>query len=114
MRVPSDPDYFYVMQSDGNIVSYNSKTGKAVWSSSTKNNLGLGTPGGYSIVFQDDGNLVIYDIEQVAIWVSVTYIGSFPTRWTFYHGMMTLEDDSRETLFNTYGPYPIFGYAAIV
>ena len=60
VRVPSDPDFFYAMQSDGNFVSYNSKTRKAVWSTGSQ---GLGTKGDYNMYFQDDGNLVIYDIK---------------------------------------------------
>jgi hypothetical protein len=48
------------MQSDGNFVSYNSKTRQAVWSTGSQ---GLGTKGDYNMYFQDDGNLVIYDIN---------------------------------------------------
>ncbi|KAF9120739.1 hypothetical protein BGW39_011131 [Mortierella sp. 14UC] len=56
VRMPSDPDYAYVMQSDGKFVSYNTKTGKSVWSTQSQ---GRGVKGDYSIVFQGDGNLVI-------------------------------------------------------
>ncbi|KAF8926052.1 hypothetical protein BGZ47_002921, partial [Haplosporangium gracile] len=55
VRVPSDLDHMYVLQSDGNFVSYNVGTGKAVSSTQSQ---GRGTPGDYSIVFQTDGNLV--------------------------------------------------------
>jgi hypothetical protein len=67
------PGYAYVMQSDGNFVSYNLRTGKAVWSTGSQ---GKGTHGDYDIIFQDDGNLVIYDIHGKPIWSTNTFDGS--------------------------------------
>ncbi|KAG0270931.1 hypothetical protein BGZ95_001349, partial [Linnemannia exigua] len=48
---------------DGNFVSYNTKTKKAVWSTQSQ---GRGIKGDYSIVFQLDGKLVIYDKDGAA------------------------------------------------
>ncbi|GJJ73243.1 hypothetical protein EMPS_05601 [Entomortierella parvispora] len=77
VRVPSDPDYFYAMQSDGNFVSYEVKTKKAIWSTSSQ---GKGTPGSYNILFQEDGNLVIYDKNGNPTWSSETHYGA-PGSW---------------------------------
>ncbi|KAF9079433.1 hypothetical protein BGX23_004104, partial [Mortierella sp. AD031] len=95
VRVPSDPDYAYVLQSDGNFVSYNTKTGKAVWSTQSQ---GRGVKGDYSIVFQRDGNLVIYDKYGTATWSSGTHFGSPDAfrvsvrYWQFHDGKMFLSD----------------------
>ncbi|KAF9539253.1 hypothetical protein EC957_005601 [Mortierella hygrophila] len=72
IQVPSDPDHAYVMQSDGNFVSYNTKTGQAVWSTQSQ---GHGTKGDYSILFQNDGNLVIYDKKGTPTWGSRSFHG---------------------------------------
>ncbi|KAF8925487.1 hypothetical protein BGZ47_003231, partial [Haplosporangium gracile] len=95
IRVPSDPDHAYVMQSDGNFVSYNTKTGKAVWSTQSQ---GLGTKGDYSILFQNDGNLVIYDKKGAPTWGSGSFhrgLDAFRVKalfWQFRDGHMFLTD----------------------
>ncbi|KAG0056767.1 hypothetical protein BGZ89_002011 [Linnemannia elongata] len=96
VRVASNPNFFYAMQSDGNFVSYNSKTGQAVWSTGSQ---GLVTKGGYNMLFQQDGNLVIYDISGEPIWASSTYDGSPDTfrikthYWQFHDGHMFISDE---------------------
>jgi hypothetical protein len=54
-----------VMQSDGNLVLYNT-SGAALWSSGT-----YGNPGAY-LTLQSDGNLVIYSSSGAALWDSRT------------------------------------------
>ncbi|KAF9577626.1 hypothetical protein BGW38_007050, partial [Lunasporangiospora selenospora] len=94
IRVPSDPDFIYALQSDGNFVSYNLKTGKAV---AATGSTGLGTKGLHSIVYQNDGNLVIYDRKGKATWSSGTYQGSgqtyrlTPTFLFFKGGHMSIQ-----------------------
>ena len=56
------------MQSDGNLVLYNSKTNNAIWASGTFNK---GTPP-YQFKYQSDGNLVLYDNTNKALWTSNT------------------------------------------
>ncbi|KAG0063484.1 hypothetical protein BGZ90_002624, partial [Linnemannia elongata] len=95
IKALSDPDHAYVMQSDGNFVSYNTKTGQAVWSTQSQ---GKGTPGDYSIYFQNDGNLVIYDAKGAPTWSSGAFHGSadaFRVKalfWQFRDGHMFLTD----------------------
>ncbi|KAG9070378.1 hypothetical protein KI688_009715 [Linnemannia hyalina] len=110
VRVPSDPDFFYAMQSDGNFVSYNSKTRQAVWSTSSQ---GLGTKGDYNMYFQEDGNLVIYDIKGKSsvckpIWSSVTHDGSprnlrlKAVDWQFRDGHMSITDGSARAVWGSF------------
>ncbi|KAF8946573.1 hypothetical protein BGZ47_000171 [Haplosporangium gracile] len=91
------PDYMYVLQSDGNFVSYNIKTKKAIWSTQSQ---GLGAKGSYSMFFQVDGNLVIYDAKGTPTWASGSWHGSSanfriePFYWYFKEGHMYLSDAS--------------------
>ncbi|KAF9153498.1 hypothetical protein BG015_003278 [Linnemannia schmuckeri] len=110
VRLSSDPDHIYVLQSDGNFVSYNSKTGKAVWSTQSQ---GRGTKGDYSIFFQTDGDLIIYDINGVATWSSASHFGSpdaFRLKvasWQFRDGHMYLSDSAGRAVW---GIYPAFAH----
>ncbi|KAF8950969.1 hypothetical protein BGZ46_004226, partial [Entomortierella lignicola] len=105
VRVPSDPDYLYAMQSDGNFVSYNSATGAQIWSTKSGGN---GTAGGYNIIFQEDGNLVIYDNTGSSIWSSQTWYSSDqsfrlnPMYWEFKQGNMALCGDEGQCSWGTY------------
>jgi hypothetical protein len=58
--------YYLVYQSDGNLVLYSNRFGKALWASNT-----AGQPG-ESCVMQPDGNLVIYDGDGHPLWASNT------------------------------------------
>lgn len=95
IRNPKNPDYAYDMQSDENFVSYNTKTGKAVWSTHTQ---GLGTKGDYSILFRNDGHLVIYNKTSAATWGSRSFHGSPDALrvkvvvWQFHDGHMYLSN----------------------
>ena len=51
-----------VMQSDGNFVFYNNSLTTAVWSTSTYNNAGS------YLDLQDDGNLVVRNSSNSALW----------------------------------------------
>jgi hypothetical protein len=57
------------MQSDRNLILYNTKNNIAVWTSNTYNK---GTPP-YQFKYQSDGNLVLYDSKDTALWSSNTY-----------------------------------------
>ncbi|KAG0306383.1 hypothetical protein BGZ97_000766 [Linnemannia gamsii] len=101
----SHPDYMYVLQSDGNFVSYNIKTKKAIWSTQSQ---GHGAKGSYSMFFQLDGNLAIYDAKGTAIWASGTWDGSStrfrnkPSIWYFNKGHMLLSDSVGNAAWATY------------
>jgi hypothetical protein len=92
------------LQSDGNFVSYNTKTGKTI---SSTNSHGLGTKGDYSILFQPDGNLVIYDINGKATWSTASYSGSPDAyrlkaqHWQFIYGQMYVSDDAGHAIWST-------------
>lgn len=95
---------FYAMQSDGDFVQYG-PDGSHYWSTGSA---GRGTPGDYRIVFQADGNLVIYDIKGVAIWYTATKIGApnafrlYPYYWVFISNFMYLKDKSLDhTIWST-------------
>ncbi|KAF9132211.1 hypothetical protein BG015_003736 [Linnemannia schmuckeri] len=114
VRVPSDPNFFYALQSDGNFVSYNIKTGQAVWSTGSQ---GLGTKGDYDMAFQGDGNLVLYDVTGKAIWSSATYDGS-PDRfrinaefWQFRDGHMFISDLIGRS---AWGTFPSFAHTDVI
>lgn len=55
--------YSLVFQQDGNLVSYDTSTAQAIWSSKT------GQSGADTAVFQSDGNLVVYK-NGTALWHS--------------------------------------------
>ncbi|KAJ3310136.1 hypothetical protein HDU76_003439, partial [Blyttiomyces sp. JEL0837] len=57
----------WTLQTDGNLIL--TDNGIAIWQSGTSNK---GTAP-YSLIMQDDGNLVIYDTKHAAIWASNTY-----------------------------------------
>lgn len=61
------------MQRDGNLVLYNtygdvSSPGAPMWASKM---CGRGT-GPYKLIMQDDGNLVIHDVDHIPIWATNT------------------------------------------
>ncbi|KAF9284465.1 hypothetical protein BGZ74_001717 [Mortierella antarctica] len=115
VRAPSDPDFFYAMQSDGNFVGYNSKTGKAV---SSTGSAGLGTKGDYNILFQEDGNFVIYDVMGKATWSSGTFFGAdntfrlYSAFWLFNDGHFFIQDSASITMWGT-GTYYVYEKVSI-
>ncbi len=60
--------YRLQMQSDGNLVTYDSKD-RAIWASNTWNK-GVGP---FKLFMQDDGNLVVYDSTGLPTWASGSY-----------------------------------------
>jgi hypothetical protein len=62
----NDGQFFFVYQTDGNLVLYSNRTGNPLWASNT-----AGQPAGICIM-QADGNLVIYDPDAVPLWASNT------------------------------------------
>ena len=54
--------YALVMQTDGNLVEYNS-SGRPLWASNTRGNMS-------AVVLQSDGNLVMYNTSGRAVWAN--------------------------------------------
>ena len=91
----SGGDILY-MQTDGNLVEYNS-SGTAVWASNTSNN-----PGAY-LALQIDGNLVIYSSGGTALWATGTvqnpnnldYVNTYVNEGAILFGGQSLQTASR-------------------
>jgi hypothetical protein len=82
--------YTLIMQTDGNLVEYNS-SGIPLWASDT-----YGEPGNY-VVMQSDGNLVVYSSSGQPRWASGTYgIGG----GTAY---LTIQGDSNVVIYDSSG-----------
>jgi subtilase family serine protease len=79
------------MQSDGNLVLYNTTNGMAVWSSGT-----YGNPGAYAVV-QSDGNFVVYSAGGKALWAS-------STDGTSVRQFVAVQDDGNMVIYRTYVP----------
>ena len=62
---------YVIMQSDGNLVQYNS-SGGAIWASGTNNSAGARTN------MQNDGNLVIYNSSNSPVWATGTWGHTVP------------------------------------
>src|SRR5579859_3052009 len=62
----ADGQFFFIYQTDGNLVLYSNRTGSALWASNTG-----GKPAGVCVM-QTDGNLVIYDPDANPLWASNT------------------------------------------
>jgi hypothetical protein len=58
--------YSLDMQSDGNLVEYDSSSGAAIWASGTSGNPGA------RVVMQGDGNLVLYSSSGSPLWATGT------------------------------------------
>ncbi|KAF9996872.1 hypothetical protein BGZ79_009410 [Entomortierella chlamydospora] len=116
IQVAGDPNYFYAMQSDGNFVGYNTNTGQAI--SSTASN-GLGTKGAYTIIFQSDGNLVIYDAKRKATFSSATYIGGpnsqrlIPSFLGFEGGSFYINDGTGHPMWSSSALYYTYADVSI-
>ncbi len=79
------------MQTDGNFVVYNygnGSVGGALWNSGTNSG------SGYKVVFQGDGNLVIYDANGSAKWAS----GTNPSG-----ASLSLQSDGNLVIYNSSG-----------
>jgi hypothetical protein len=92
LRSPAG-QYTFTMQTDGNLVLYNT-AGKALWASNTSN-----TGGGTSsyALLQTDGNFVVYNNLNIPQWnrfQGLTVTGSTPT--TTY---LTVQDDGNVVIY---------------
>jgi hypothetical protein len=85
----SSNGYTLIMQSDGNLVEYDSR-GLAVWDTVTE---GLG--GAYATV-QSDGNLVVYNSQNAPLWNSVTEGRGSST--------LAMQADGNLVVYNARGP----------
>ncbi len=83
----ADRRYRLVFQADGNLVLYS--TNRALWSANTQNS------GANHVSLQDDGNMVIYDINSRAIWNTRTF-GNGPSR-------LVIQQDGNLVLYNGAG-----------
>ncbi len=72
--ISSGQSYFVVMQTDGNFVLYSSgaKNGRGSDMPTWASNTGGISSGPYSLVMQNDGNLVVLDGIQRPLWASNT------------------------------------------
>jgi hypothetical protein len=62
--------FTFIYQSDGNLVLYRNRDGKALWASNT-----FGQSAGRCFM-QADGNLVIYDPSGAPVWATNTAVQS--------------------------------------
>jgi pimeloyl-ACP methyl ester carboxylesterase len=83
----ADGRFDFVYQGDGNLVLY--QQGSALWASNTH-----GTPG--VVVMQHDGNFVMYDASDVAIWWSGSSHGH-PGAW------LIVQDDGNVVIYSESG-----------
>ncbi len=87
----SSGGYTMVMQTDGNLVEYNS-SGSAIWATDT-----AGTGSNDFLAMQSDGNMVVYSASGSPLWQSGTYgIGE----GTIY---LALQGDSNVVLYDSSG-----------
>jgi RHS repeat-associated protein len=85
--VSPSSQYFLYMAPDGNFYIYNWANGTAPWGAPT-----YGHPGAYATL-QTDGNLVVYDVNNAALWSSGTG-GSYAER-------LDMENDGRIILYKS-------------
>jgi RHS repeat-associated protein len=79
--------YFLYMAPDGNLYIYDWAHGVGTWGPGTQ-----GHPGAYAIL-QTDGNFVVYDVNNVALWSSGT-AGTYAER-------LDMEDDGRIIIYKS-------------
>jgi hypothetical protein len=89
-----DKRFYLTMQTDGNLVLYQSQNGltTALWSSGTW----LST--GNVAMMQDDGNFVLYDATRTPIWSSST--------WGWQNSYLAVQDDGNLVIYN--GTIPLW------
>jgi hypothetical protein len=88
--------YFLKYQADGNFVLYNLWTNRAVWASNTANR------GAGQLVFQTDGNVVIYDTSGRPLWAM--RVAPRAGTYDFYVGTSSLVQRlNRSTVYGTAG-----------
>lgn len=76
-------------QDDGNLVVYDTASGRSVWASNTSRR-------GETLAFQSDNNIVIYDNRGVGVWDSGTiyYCGHNGASTPNYGATLNIEDAS--------------------
>jgi hypothetical protein len=82
-------NYMAAMQSDGNFVIYNIAYNRAVGSTGT---MGRGIAP-RRLVFQNDGNVVVYDKNNLALWATSTFKPN--------ESVFTMQDDGNLVLYDT-------------
>ncbi|EGG16510.1 actin binding protein [Cavenderia fasciculata] len=74
--VSKDGHFTAIIQDDGNFVIYHGSVftpPNSVWASGTDNKHGHHGP--YKVIQQQDGNLVLYDHDNKALWAAATMLG---------------------------------------
>ena len=89
----SNERFMIVLQSDGNFVLYEISTKKALWASNTDDG---GATGPYSVQYQTDYNLVLYNASSRPTWHTATY--NQPST----HFIM--QDDGNAVIYNGSNP----------
>jgi hypothetical protein len=87
--------YHIIMQSDDNFVLYNSLhmvPKNAIWSSQTCNKSPFVGP--YRVAMQNDGNLVVYDTYNRAVWASNTQHKGSPPH------CLVMQDDGNLVIYD--------------
>ncbi|MGH9279930.1 MAG: hypothetical protein ACRD12_17755 [Acidimicrobiales bacterium] len=85
--VSSNGRYRLTLQTDGDLVLYDSQSGERLWHTKTVG------PGVHHAILESDGNLVIYDASGAAIWESNTE--SPPN----YAAVLRLQDDGNLVMY---------------
>ncbi len=99
-----ESEFYARLQSDGNLVIYNSRTFKheeAIWASNTTQGTGKGP---YKLKMQEDGNLVIYDGSNTATWATNTRnMGTGPHHLVVQDdGNLVLYDYKRDPIWSSH------------
>ncbi len=90
----SNGQYKLILQTDGNLVEYNS-IGQPLWDSNTH-----GLPVAF-VVFQPNGNLVMYSTSLQPLWASNTYNSGAHNFVLHGNGNITLDNNNFQQLYTT-------------
>src|SRR5262249_53562293 len=82
-----DGRFRLTMQYDGNFVLY--QGGSALWATGTWGSTG------YTAIQQNDGNLVVYDVNQHALWAAGT--------WNHAGARLAMQNDANAVVYDTSG-----------
>lgn len=67
-----DQIHIFVLQSDGNLVLYNTINGRVLWASDTVSGYNNTKKLPFSFIYQGDSNLVLYDANGSVVWSTGT------------------------------------------
>lgn len=81
-----------ILQGDGNLVEYVTSTGVPLWASGTAGS------GATTLVFQDDGNVVLYTAAGVPVWATGTNGSNARYFYPYGNGTVVVTDGSGTAL----------------